>query len=147
MFFLKDLPTRDMISGYVDAAEIGDPAKVEDALIMMRRASILVRSIDTYFSSHGLSQLKFLILVVIDREPEKTSLRQSEILQRLDVSKPVLHRTVAAMVADNLLKQETDPDDQRASRLSLTPSGTAALASILPGYFKIITEFMDEDAS
>lgn len=131
-----------MIDRYVSATGVGDVDTVAQALSMMREASQLIRLIEAYLSDHNLSQLKFHILIVIDREPETDSLRQSEINQRLDISKPVLHRTVASLLKDELLVRRDDPDDSRAHRLALTDAGKAVLATILPGYFETITEFM-----
>lgn len=131
-----------MIDRYVSATGVGDVDTVAQALSMMREASQLVRLIEAYLSDHNLSQLKFHILIVIDREPDTDSLRQSEINQRLDISKPVLHRTVASLLKDELLVRRDDPEDSRAHRLALTDAGKAVLATILPGYFETITEFM-----
>lgn len=142
MFFLRELPTRMMIDGYVSATGVGDVDAVAHALSMMREASQLERLLDTYFNSHNLSQLKFHILIVIDREPQTDSLRQSEINQRLDVSKPVLHRTVTSLLKDDLLARRDDPEDSRAHRLALTDKSKTALAAILPGYFGTISVFM-----
>lgn len=142
MFFLRELPTRMMIDGYVSTTGVGDVDAVARALSMMREASQLERLLDAYFNSHNLSQLKFHILIVIDREPETDSLRQSEINQRLDVSKPVLHRTVTSLLKDDLLARRDDPEDSRAHRLALTDKSKTALAAILPGYFETISVFM-----
>lgn len=143
MFFLNDLPSSDMIAGYVSKTKSGDVSQIETALKRMREASLLVRQIDKYFSETGLSQLKFLILVVIDREPNATSLRASEINQKLDVSKPVLHRTIQSLLMVGLLEQIDDPEDRRASRLKLTDEGASKLLAVIPGYFDTISRFMD----
>jgi len=103
---------------------------------------ILDRQLETYFNSQGLSQLKFHILIVIDREPDRTSLRQSEINQRLDVSKPVLHRTTTALTKDGYLRSLNDPDDSRAHLLELTDVGRIKLEGLLPAYFQLIAGFM-----
>ncbi|WP_324752060.1 MarR family winged helix-turn-helix transcriptional regulator [Roseovarius sp. Pro17] len=131
-----------MIDGYVSATGAGDVDTVAQALSMMREASQLERLLDAYFGGHNLSQLKFHILIVIDREPDTDSLRQGEINQRLDISKPVLHRTVAALLKDKLLLRRDDPEDSRAHRLALTDEGKTVLAAILPGYFETISDFM-----
>ena len=79
---------------------------------------------------------------MIDREPDTDSLRQSEINQRLDISKPVLNRTVTALLKEGLLKRRDDPEDSRAHLLALTDKGKTVLAAILPGYFETISDFM-----
>ncbi|MEM8838857.1 MAG: MarR family transcriptional regulator [Pseudomonadota bacterium] len=142
MFFLKDLPTRQMIEGYVTTLEAGDEDAIETALIMMRDASVLVRRIDQYFQAENLSQLRFLIMIVIDREPERPWLYQGEVAERLDVSKPVLTRAVQSLMDAGLLTVSPDEDDKRWKRLSLSPDGTKRLHALLPGYFQLISDFM-----
>ena len=87
MFFLKELPTQTMIDKYAAQFAEMDREKFSDALHMLRRASLLIRKLEAYFSKHGLSQTRFLILMVLDREPETDSLTISDIVDRLDVSK------------------------------------------------------------
>jgi DNA-binding MarR family transcriptional regulator len=142
MFFLKELPTDSMVEEYVSKTGVGNSETISKALSMMREASQLIRLVDAYFSSHNLSQLKFLILVVIDREPDIESLRQSEINRRLDVSKPVLNRSVSSLLETGLLKRIEDKEDFRAYKLALTEKGKKTLNKIMPEYFKIISKFM-----
>lgn len=143
MFFLKILPDEASITRFTGCAD--QSAKVSRSLQRMRSASLLIRQVDRYFSAYELSQLKFLILIVIERDPERTSLRASEIASRLDVSKPVLHRTIQALIADGLLGAEKDPQDRRAEQLALTDTGRAKLATALPGYFDLMAKHEWDD--
>jgi DNA-binding MarR family transcriptional regulator len=133
-----------MVEEYVSKTGVGNSETITQALSMMREASQLIRLVDAYFSSHNLSQLKFLILVVIDREPNIESLRQSEINRRLDVSKPVLNRSVSSLLETGLLKRIEDKEDFRAYKLALTEKGKKTLNKIMPEYFKIISKFMNK---
>ncbi|MEP3244749.1 MAG: MarR family transcriptional regulator [Sneathiella sp.] len=142
MFFLKELPTKQMIDGYAGRYPIKSADTVEKALIMMRQASLLVRQIETYFSSFGISQLRFLILVVIDREPERDNLLVSEISDRIDVSRPVITRTLQSLTRDKLIVIKADNSDGRAKQVSLTEKGRELLQEILPGYYAVIDTFM-----
>jgi len=132
-----------MIEGYVDRFSPGSEASIEQALIMMRNASVLVRRIDQYFAANGLSQLRFLVMIVIDREIDRNWLTQVEIAEKLDVSKPVMTRTVQTLLKAGFLKVEADERDRRSKRLSLTADGEAVLVDLLPGYFATIAEFME----
>lgn len=144
MFFLKDLPSRQMVETY--AAPYGaDPAHVIGALRMMRSASLLIRKIEAYFAAHGLSQLRFLVLIVIDREPERRSLTPNEIAQRIDVSKPVMTRTLQSLQKDALITILASPSDKRSKEVSLTPQGLQRLQDTLPGYYKILSEEMENN--
>ena len=115
---------------------------IQDALATMRKASVLVRELETYFAGYNLSQLRFLILIVIDREPERTNLSPHEIAQRLDVSRPVLTRTLKKLVDEGLLLSTDDTVDKRSKHLSLTKDGSTLLAALMPGYFATIDRVM-----
>ncbi|WP_264213010.1 MarR family winged helix-turn-helix transcriptional regulator [Leisingera thetidis] len=144
MFFLKDLPSRQMVETY--AAPYGaDPAHVIAALRMMRSASLLIRRIEAYFAAQGLSQLRFLVLIVIDREPERKSLAPNEIAQRIDVSKPVMTRTLQSLQKDALISISANPSDKRSKEVALTPKGRQRLQDTLPGYYKILSEGMENN--
>ena len=149
MFFLKELPTRQMLESYEARYSDMNADAVADALVLLRRGSLLMRELDAYFTVHGLSQTRFLVMIVIDREPELGGLLASEIADRLDVSRPVVTETVKALARAGLLNSAQAPEDGRAKRISLTPSGQAALSDLLPGYFAIIADFMarDDDAA
>ncbi|WP_444929266.1 MarR family winged helix-turn-helix transcriptional regulator [Microbulbifer sp. SSSA002] len=144
MFFLKELPSQQMVEGYSKRFSIKDPAAIQDALGMMRDASLLLRELEGYFSEHGISQLRFLVMIVIDREPQRDSLLASEIAERIDVSRPVMTRTLKSMLEDKLIAMEADSSDGRAKCVALTKIGKKFLQEILPGYFKIISKFMKE---
>ena len=144
MFFLKSLPSTDMIRGFLDQHPGASVDNIQDALILMRRASVLVREIEQYFAKHGLSQLRFLVLIVIAREPERDSLRIHEIIDRVDVSKPVMTRTLAAMQKDGLITLSDDPDDGRGKVVTPTQTAADTLTTLLPGYFEILNAHMEE---
>ncbi len=133
-----------MVSAYTGSSK--DAEVISSALAMMRHASLMIREIEKYFAANDLSQLKFLVLIVIDREPGRNSLRHGEIADRLDVSKPVLHRTIKALTETGLLRRRTDKSDKRIEHLSLTKAGSEKLDAILPGYFDLIRHRIVDDA-
>lgn len=141
MFFLKELPSRQMVETY--ASRHGVEARtVESALTLMRKASLLIRRLEAYFAEHDLSQLRFLILIVIDREPERHTLTIGEITDRLDVAGPVVTRTLKSLDEAGLVTIAPDRQDRRTRHVGLTLDGRDKLASVLLGYFRIIDEAM-----
>lgn len=138
MFFLKDMPTRQMVDGYTAQYAGGKTSDILGALTLMRRASLLVRELEKYFASHDLSQLRFLVLIVIDRELERDWLSMSELATRLDVSKPVITRTVSTLAEAGLVNILEDETDRRARQLRLSTQGKAKLEHLMPGYFKLL---------
>jgi DNA-binding MarR family transcriptional regulator len=138
VFFLKELPSRLMVQGYADRFEGVDAAKVLDALRMMRAGSLLIRELEAYFAQHDLSQLRFLTMILIDREPGRDDLRASEIADRLDVSRPVVTRTLQGLEKAGLIAISDDQDDARSRNVALAAAGHDKLREVLPGYFAIL---------
>lgn len=145
LFFLKELPRRRMIEGYAEQLAV-DPVTIENALVMMRRASLMIRRLDAYFDRQGLSQLRFLFMIVIDREEDRDSLTVGEITERLDVSGPVVARTLRTLLEDGLISKTSDKTDSRIRHVGLTPLGKERLTSVMPGYFQIIADEMEDHA-
>jgi DNA-binding MarR family transcriptional regulator len=142
MFFLKELPTRQMLEAYQTRFPDMKIDTVESALRLLRQASLLLRILDAYFAKHNFSQLRFLILVVLDREIDRGGLMSSEVAARLDVSRPVMARTLKTLSDDEMLDFDEHDADGRAKLIRLTPKGRRTLQEVLPGYYREIEQFM-----
>ena len=127
-----------MVDGYADQFADVDVDRVLDALRLMRRASLLIRELEAYFARHDLSQLRFLMMILIYREPERNCLAASEIAERLDVSRPVVTRTLQGLERAGLIAISENSEDARSRNVTLTLSGKAKLDEVLPGYFAIL---------
>jgi len=143
MFFLKDLPTQEILETYHAKFPAMNVKHVDDALHMLRQASVLMRGLDAYFAAQGLSQLRYLILVVLDREPGRNGLlTASEVAARIDVSRPVMTRTLHSLVRDGWVTMDVHGDDARARLIGLTSAGREKLHQVLPGFYRVIDDFM-----
>ena len=142
MFFLKELPSRQMVDGYADRYADVDVGKVLDALGLMRRASLLIRELEAFFAQRELSQLRFLTMIIVDREPERDCLAASEIAERLDVSRPVVTRTLQSLEKVGLIAISENAIDARSRNVTLTLAGKGKLDEVLPGYFAILHRAM-----
>jgi DNA-binding MarR family transcriptional regulator len=142
MFFLKELPTRQMLDSYQRRFPDMKIDMVETALLLLRQASLLLRELDAYFAKHNLSQLRFFVLIVLDRELENSGLMPSEMAARIDVSRPVMTRTLQTLSDDGLLDFGEHGEDGRAKLIRLTAKGKRILHKVLPGYYRVIEDFM-----
>ena len=142
MFFLKELPTRQMLNSYQKLFPDMKIDMVETALLLLRQASLLLRELDAYFAKHNLSQLRFFVLIVLDRELESSGLMPSEMAARIDVSRPVMTRTLQTLSDDGLLDFGEHGEDGRAKLIRLTAKGRRILHKVLPGYYRVIENFM-----
>lgn len=139
MFFLKQLPSTEMVARYTQDQPGVSPEGVLERLTSLREASLLLRDLERYFDGYGLSQLRFLILIVIDREGEDASLGHTAIVERLDVSKPGITRAIKKLADDGHVVIGPDPSDRRAKSVALTSKGRRLLRDLLPGYFAVLT--------
>lgn len=138
MFFLKDLPTRQMIDGYAATYDHVDPDRTNAALHLLRDASLLIRRIEKYLAQHDLSQTQFLILMILHRDKTRDHHLAAEIAQKMDVSKPVLSTAMKSLLRKGLIAYGDKIDDARAKPVQITPKGAAALERLLPDYFRIL---------
>ncbi|WP_199723464.1 MULTISPECIES: MarR family winged helix-turn-helix transcriptional regulator [unclassified Micromonospora] len=61
-----------------------------------------------------------------------------ELAQRTRLDPSTVSRSVAALVAHNLVQRRPDPTDKRASLLAITPAGRAALAGTHSWYGEVL---------
>lgn len=144
MFFPEELPSKAMIRGHAENNAPEQVKAIDQALKTIRWANLLIRDIEAYCAKHSLTQLQFLILIVIDREPARQWLYHREICARIDVSKPVMTRATRTLEERGLLRIEMDPSDGRARRMALSLSAWHILEATLPGYFDIHTDRMKQ---
>lgn len=147
MFFLKELPTKETIEKYKERFPQMNTQAVDDALKMLRRASLLLRELEAYFSSHGLSQSRFLAMIILDREHNDKGLSAKTLAGRLDISKPVVTNTLKSLEKDKYIIVMKNNMDGRAKWIKLTESGRQKLDDLLPGYFSIIDNAMSHSES
>ncbi|WP_236892985.1 MarR family winged helix-turn-helix transcriptional regulator [Desulfoluna limicola] len=145
MFFLKELPSREMLKGYKERFPQMDVDDVGEGLRLLRRASLLLRRIEAYFATHKLSQTRFLVLIVLDREGLHGGLLAKEIAEKLDISRPIVTNTLKSMKDDGLLHINPHAEDGRAKWITLTGTGREKLSAVLPEYYAIIHDFMNTD--
>jgi len=144
MFFLKELPTEKMLQRYADKFPEMNREKTAEALWMMRKASILIRDLEAYFRQYELSLTRFLILIVLDREPEAEAFTISDLVQRLDVSKPVITNTLKSIAQKNWVSISQCKADSRSKSICLTEEGRELLYKVLPGYYQTINQQMED---
>ncbi|MFW5697630.1 MAG: MarR family winged helix-turn-helix transcriptional regulator [Fimbriimonadaceae bacterium] len=140
MFVLKELPSEEMMAAYAGRFETMDLGATRDALQMLRSATVLLKKLENLFRKHELSQTRFLILIILEREGGELS--GSEVLKRLDVSRPVMTKTLQGLARSGYVEITGHPEDKRALQVKLVKAGGEKLAEVLPDYFRIIREHM-----
>mgnify|MGYP001191920330 CR=1 FL=1 len=138
MFFLKYLPTQSLILNYQEHFPDGAEPKIASRLEMLREASLLLRDLEDFFRAHDFSLTRFLICVILDRADEQGGLQHSEIVERIDVSSPVISRSLKSLIDEGFVSVESETEGRRTKRNRLTDAGKARLQSLMPGYYEIL---------
>ena len=136
MFFLKFLPMQAMIANYSEHFPEGAEPAIAGKLQLLREASVLLRKLEEYFRERDFSFTRFLICVILDQSSE--GLTHTQIVERVDVSSPVISRSLKALVDDGYVEAVPDPQNPRSRLQQLTESGKDRLTGLMPGYYEIL---------
>ena len=141
MFFLEELPDVRMLKGFAERFPEMEIDATAACLRLLRVASRLIRNLEAHFSQHGLSQARFLVLVVLERTAEK-HLMPVEIAKQMGISKKNTARLLNFMEGDKLIRRASHDTDGRASVITATPKGRNLLEKALPGYYRVLNQAM-----
>ncbi len=105
---------------------------VGSAVFKLHRATALVdRIADRYLlEHHGIGYSGFLVLLTLGTSGPQA---QRQIADALDVSRASITQRLGRLIGDDLVIVRPDPRDARANTISLSPKGTALLASAWQG--------------
>jgi DNA-binding MarR family transcriptional regulator len=141
MFYLRDIPKYEAIRARVRRYSDIDPAAVESFLILLRVASDAIAAVEAYLNRHGISQGRFTVLAVMNREPE-TAMCPSDLAVKCGVTRATMTGLIDGLERDKLVKREHSQGDRRMMQVRLTPEGIQFLDSILPEYFRRLASLM-----
>jgi DNA-binding MarR family transcriptional regulator len=141
MFFLEELPDTTMLKSFADRFPDMEIDTTAACLRLLRVASHLIRDLEAHFSRHGLSQARFLALIVIERSADKR-LMQVEIAKQMGISKKNTTRLLTFMEEDELIRRASHDTDGRAFSVTMTAKGRSLLNKALPGYYRALNQAM-----
>lgn len=105
----------------------------------IRLSQLLPVALEAGLAAEGESLPRYEILAVLATVGEA---RLTELGRYALVSKPRLSVHVASLEADGLVARTADPDDGRASRVTLTAAGRRHLAKLTPGHLALARELV-----
>ncbi len=102
--------------------------------------ALVTRRIGRDLQDAGLPDLPWYdLLWALHRQPERR-LRVNELAREVVLSPTAMSRFVDRVEAAGYVRRETDPDDRRALRVTLTAAGLDALREMWPVYKRGIEE-------
>jgi len=135
MFFLKDLPTDMPLQEFSRRYPNMNPSALKICAELMRTGSDLLTAFETVLGKYGLSQGRFLILIVMNRTPEK-EINPSTLAEKLGVKKATVTGLLDGLEKDSFIERVSDPRDRRKIGIRLTANGRQLLDEMLPDYYR-----------
>ncbi|MCK9909333.1 MarR family transcriptional regulator, partial [Microbacteriaceae bacterium K1510] len=120
-----------------------DTSSLETLLLFMRTSRDIHSEMSGRLSRHGLSQGKFIILMLLFRSTGN-HLTPSELAARAGVTRGTITGLLDGLQRDGLIQRGTTAADRRMVTIQLTMAGEQVLNQLLPGYFTRTSELLSE---
>lgn len=141
MFYLRDLPKYEALRQRAARYPEIDPRAFEAFLVLMRVGSDLLDGLEAYLASKGMSQGKFTILMLLNRDPD-AGVSPSDLADRSGVTRATITGLLDGLSREKLVSREDDTGDRRKAVVRLTARGRKTLDGILPEYYRHVAELM-----
>lgn len=141
MFYLLDQPTETEFQDLAGRYREMKPLAVKTAVTMLRTGSDLITGFETLLGKYGLSQGRFLILVVMNRRPEERT-SPSILAEKIGVTRATMTRLIDGLERDGLTCRIPHKEDRRRQEIELTAKGRNLLEKILPDYWSRLDVLM-----
>ena len=141
MFFLKDLPIDISLQEFSKRFSNMNPSALKICAELMRTGSGLLAAFETVLGKYGVSQGRFLVLIVMNRNPE-VDINPSILAKKLGVKKATMTGLLDGLEKENLVERVADRQDRRKIGVRLTAKGLQLLDKMLPDYYRHMAKLM-----
>jgi len=112
----------------------------ETMVSLVRTSSLLLRAAGRFFAKYVVTEVQFNILMALQGRNE--SLSQQELSERLVVTKSNVVGLIDRLEKTGLVKRQTDPNDRRANKVTLTAEGKTIVKKIEGDYIGEINRLL-----
>lgn len=141
MFYLRDLPNYEFIRKRTERYPEIDPAALEATLVLARVAVDMLQAFDVYLARHGISQGRFSILMLLNRDPEQ-GISPSDLAARTGVTRATVTGLLDGLERERMISREHVEQDRRMVQVRLTEQGRKFLEEIAPDYYRRVAGLM-----
>ena len=141
MFYLKDLPTDTTLHEFSRRYPNMNPSAIKTFAELLRTGSELLTAFETMLGNHGLSQGRFLILIVMNRNPDD-EVSPSSLSEKVGVRRATMTGLLDKLERDDLIERLAHHRDRRKIAVRLTSKARQVLAEMLPDYYRSIAKIM-----
>lgn len=141
MLYLRDLPKYEALEQRARRYPEIDPASVQSYLVMLRVASDVLAAIEAYLARHEMSQGRFTVMAILNRNPEQ-AMSPSDLAARAGVTRATMTGLLDGLEREQLIRRHPDQNDRRMLLVELTAKGRKMLDEIFPDYYARIAKLM-----
>jgi DNA-binding MarR family transcriptional regulator len=140
MLSLRELPRVETLQEDARRIPTLDPQAVLAFLSILVVAGDVERRMDAHFARYGLSQGRFVILMLLNRRNEPVS--PAELADGADVTRATVTGLLDVLEGDGLIARTPRKDDKRMIDVRITKRGRELLERTLPDHYARIGSFM-----
>jgi MarR family transcriptional repressor of emrRAB len=140
-FFLRDLPTRNMLRNLARRYPDMDPSAIQACAFLLRTGSDVLTGFEKILARHGLSQGGFMTLIVLNRDPDE-EVTPSLLASKVGVTRATVTGLLDTLAKAGLIERIQHHGDRRQVLVRLTAKGRKRLNGMLPGYYRQVTKLM-----
>ncbi|HEY3313743.1 MAG TPA: MarR family transcriptional regulator [Bacillota bacterium] len=133
-------PMRQALDRLARRAPADDVAAVETCLSLVRAAAEVYDYFDDYFGRFGVSQGRFLLLVLLWLNED--GLSPADLADQAGVSRATVTGLLDGLQRTDLIVREANPGDRRMLNVRLTRGGTELVKKVLPEHFRRMTDLL-----
>ena len=141
MFFLKDLPTDQTLGEFSRRYPNMNPSALKTCAVLLRTGSDLLTAFEKILANHGLSQGRFLTMIVMNRTPDE-EVNPSTLAEKVGVKRATMTGLLDGLERDGLIERLAHRQDRRKIGVRLTVKGRQVLDEMLPDYYRSIAKLM-----
>ena len=147
MFYMKELPDEEDFRPLVPEYSSLDTSSVMLFYLFLQVGSDMLTAFETYLADHGVSQGKFIVLLLLLRSQARNNgagLSPSDLAGQAGVTRATMTGLMNGLQRDGLIERLHHHHDRRKVIVRLTPKGKESLNAIFPDYYSRISELMND---
>lgn len=141
---LKEMPRYECLREAAQKYPQLDPLGMEAFMTLLNLGDEIERRGAEYFASHGTSQARFLVLILLSGHMPDCgcSRTPAELADMTCCTRATMTGIIDTLERDGMVRRAPSPEDRRMMRVTITDSGRNVLERIMPENFARISRFM-----
>jgi DNA-binding MarR family transcriptional regulator len=137
----KDIPKHEALKALAGRYPNLDPSAIEACVALLRVGSEMFGAFKEHFARHGTSQGRFIILMLLNLDPERR-VSPSELADMSRVTRATVTGLLDGLETDGLVQRIPLAEDRRSYSICLTPKGRSFMDAMLPDHFRRMAALM-----